>query len=80
MLFLKWVASLRTRFPSDKHALVINLDKTSLSLLQPDNKGSVVLGQLCLGHYPSVKHMSYSLNSLKGVYMGEYIGDYYRAS
>ena len=23
-------------------------------------------------------HMSYSLNSLKGVYMGNYIGDYYR--
>ena len=26
--------------------------------------------------YPS-RHMSYSLNSLKG-YIGEYIGDYYR--
>ena len=23
-------------------------------------------------------HMSYSLNSLKGGYMGDYIGDYYR--
>ena len=23
-------------------------------------------------------HMSYSLNSLKGVYIGNYIGDYYR--
>ena len=24
------------------------------------------------------KHMSYSLNSLKGGYIGDYIGDYYR--
>ena len=24
--------------------------------------------------------MSYSLNSLKGVYMGDYIGDYYRGT
>ena len=23
-------------------------------------------------------HMSYSLNSLKGAYVGDYIGDYYR--
>ena len=23
-------------------------------------------------------HMSYSLNSLRGVYIGDYIGDYYR--
>ena len=24
------------------------------------------------------RHMSYSLNSLKGGYIGDYIGDYYR--
>ena len=43
------------------------------SVLTPDEKTGIMSRQ------EEGTHMSYSLNSLKGGYMGDYIGDYYRA-
>ena len=36
------------------------------------------LGKKKFGFRECAAYMSHSLNSLKGDYMGEYIGDYYR--
>ena len=33
---------------------------------------------LDLGKEPRIHDLSYSLNSLKGAYIGDYIGDYHR--
>ena len=40
-----------------------------------------ILGSPILGNYHSVRaiYMSYSLNSLKGGYIGDNLGNYYRA-
>ena len=34
--------------------------------------------KLLLRHAGPASHMNYILNSLKGIYVGVYIGDYYR--
>ena len=36
------------------------------------------MGSLQLFHMLRVEHVSHSLNSLKGGYIEDYIGDYYR--
>ena len=34
--------------------------------------------RVCSVHLKAFNHMSFSLNFLKGGYIGDYIGDYYR--
>ena len=42
------------------------------------NNSSCTVLPMTTGSQLGRRHVSYSLNSLKGGYMGDYIGDYYR--